>query len=488
MAANYLDKTIREIHLALVHGEVTSEELVKEAIEKIEKDDCNSYEAKAFDNAIKKAKGITPASIGVTQYLKGIPYLAKDNYSTKGIETTASSNILNGYVPLFDAEVISKLNRAGGIMMAKTTLDELAMGGTGTSGHKGATVNPWDHTRMIGGSSCGSAAAVAKGDVPYALGSDTGDSIRKPASHGGLVGYKPTWGLISRYGLLPFACSMDTVGYFTRCVWDSALITSVLAGHDEKDMSSSRKVKKDYIKAVENKSSLKRICYFKPIVEACEPYIQGEFYKVMNNLIKKGYHVWAIDFPKDLLAAIYPTYMILSCCEATANCAQYDGMRYGPAGDASSKTYQEFMTSARTKGFSDLIKRRFVIGSYSLLAVNQHDLFQRAQKARRVIVEELNKVLSSYDYFILPASPFIPKHLNELSSRWDAKPEFADNHMALANFGGMPSLTLPMGMEQGVPFGINITGRIFEDDKVFALGEVIEEITGLRNLHIKEAF
>lgn len=487
MAGKYLDKTIREIHLALVHGEVTSEDLVKEAIERINKDDCNSYEAKAFDKALSKARKITTTSIGVTQYLKGIPYLAKDNYSTKGIETTASSNILNGYVPLFDAEVVSKLNRAGGILVAKTTLDELAMGGTGTSGHKGTTVNPWDHTRMIGGSSCGSAAAVAKCDAPLALGSDTGDSVRKPASHGGLVGFKPTWGLISRYGLLPFACSMDTVGYFTRCVWDSALVTSILAGHDDKDMSSSRKPKKNYVGAVENKEALKKICYFKAIVDACAPYVQNSFYKVIEELKNKGYEVSSFDFPTDLLDAIYPTYMILSCSEATANCAQYDGMRYGPAGDPSSQTYQEFMTSARTKGFSNLIKRRFVIGSYSLLAVNQHDLFQRAQKARRVIVDELNKVLSSYDYFVLPASPFIPKHLNEISSRWDAKPEFADNHLALANFGGMPSLTLPMGLEENVPYGINITGRIFEDDKVLALGEEIEEITGLKNLHAKEA-
>lgn len=486
MATKYLDKTIREIHIALMNGEVTSLDLVNEAIERINRDDCNSYEAKAFDKAIKKAKSIK--KVDALDYLEGIPYLAKDNYSTKGIETTASSNILNGYVPLFDAEVIRRLSRAGAVMVAKTTLDELAMGGTGTSGHKGTTCNPYDHSRMIGGSSCGSAAAVAKGDAPFSLGSDTGDSVRKPASHAGLVGFKPTWGLISRYGLLPFACSMDTVGYFTRCVWDSALITSVLAGHDDKDMSSSRKPKKDYIGAVERKESLKRICYFKTVVDACAPYVQESFYKVLDELKERGYVVENYDFPIDLLDALYPTYMILSCSEATANDAQYDGMRYGPSGDESAKTYQEFMTSARTKGFSDLIKRRFVIGSYSLLAVNQHDLFQRAQKARRVIVNALNKMLESYDYFVLPASPFIPKHLNELSTKWDAKPEFADNHLSLANFGGMPSLTLPMGLEQNVPYGINISGRIFEDDKVLALGEEVEEITGLKNLHIKEEF
>lgn len=484
MATRYLERTVREIHLSLMRGEVSPSDLVEEAVQRIEEDRCNSYEAKAYERARKKAKEIR--EVKALDYLCGIPYLAKDNYSTKGVETTASSDILNGYVPLFDAEVVRRLSRAGALMVAKTALDELAMGGTGTSGHKGVTTNPWDRTRMVGGSSCGSASAVASCHTPFALGSDTGDSVRKPASHAGLVGFKPTWGLISRYGLLPFACSMDTVAYFARCVWDVAALTDVLAGPDEKDMSSARKGKKDYVKSVEKKDSLKRIAVFTPIVESCAGYVQESFRKVAEGLKERGYEVSYVDFPEDLLAAIYPTYMILSCSEATANCAQYDGMRYGPAGDASSKTYQEFMTSARTKGFSDLIKRRFVIGSYSLLAVNQHDLFQRAQRARRVIVEALEKVFESYDSFLLPASPSIPKRIDELATKWDDKPEYADNHLALANFGGMPSLTVPMGMEQGLPFGINITGRIFEDEKVLALGQEVEEITGLRNLRVKE--
>ncbi len=481
----YLDKTIKEIHAALVDGKVTPVDLVNEAMARIDKDDCNAYEAKAFDKALAKAKSIK--TIDAANFLEGIPYLAKDNYSTKGVETTASSNILNGYVPLFDAEVVRRLSRAGALMVAKTALDELAMGGTGTTGHKGATVNPYDHTRMVGGSSCGSAAAVAKCDVPFALGSDTGDSVRKPASHAGLVGFKPTWGLISRYGLLPFACSMDTVGYFTRCVWDSALITSALVGHDDKDMTSVKKAKKDYVGAVERGEYEKRVCYFPQVVEACQPYVQLAFAHLVSKLKARGFTVDEYAFPQDLLDALYPTYMIISCAESTANDAQYDGMRYGPSGDKDAKTYQEFMTSARTRGFSDLIKRRFVIGSFALLAVNQHDMFQRAQKARRVIVNAMNEMFKGYDYLLLPASPSIPKHLSELSTKWTTKPDFADNHLCLGNFGGMPSLTLPLGLEQGVPFGINATGRVLEDDKVLAFGQVLEDLTGLKNLHAKEA-
>lgn len=480
--SEYLNKTIYEIHKDLVSKRVTPLDLVYESIARINNNPCNAYEAKNFNDAIKKAKAIK--EVNATNYLCGIPYIAKDNYSTKGIETTASSNILNGYIPLYNATTISRLSRNGAILMAKTTLDELAMGGTGTSGHLGVTTNPYNQEHMVGGSSCGSAAGLALADAFFALGSDTGDSVRKPASHAGLVGFKPTWGLISRYGLLSFACSLDTIGYFTKCVWDSALLTQVMSGFDYHDMSSLKKYKKDYIDVVEKKSTLKKICYFPAILSSCAPYVQKAFFNLVSSLKEQGYVVEEFDFSSTLLDAIYPTYMIISCCEATSNNAMFDGMRYGPSGDESSKTYQEFMTSARTKGFSDLIKRRFVIGSYSLLAENQHDFFQRAQKARRMIVNRLNEMFKSYDYLLLPASPTTPKRIDELSTKWSGKPDFADNHMALANFGGMPSLTVPLGFESDLPFGVNITGRVLEDDKVLALGQEIEDITGLKNLYV----
>ena len=480
----YLNKTIKEIHAALISGEVTPSDLVEEAIDRISRDDCNAYEATCFKEARKKAKKIGDIRVG--EFLSGIPYLAKDNYSTKGVETTASSKILEGYVPLFDAEVIRKLNRSRGIMVGKTTMDELAMGGTGTTGHKGATLNPYDRERMVGGSSCGSAAAVARGDVPYALGSDTGDSVRKPAAFAGLVGFKPTWGLVSRYGLLPFACSMDTVGWFTRCVWDAAVLCQTLAGRDEKDMTTLKTSKKNYVSEVEQRHSGNRVCYFPQVVEACDPVVRDVFHGLVNKLKKEGITVEEYRFDDNLLNAIYPTYMVISCCEAASNDAMYDGMRYGPAGDEDAKTYQEFMTSARTRGFSDLIKRRFVIGSYSLLAENQHDMFQRAQRARRVIVDALNEVFKSYDYLLLPAAPSVPKRLSELSTSWSKEPDFADNHLALANLGGMPSLTVPCGFEAGLPLGVNITGRVLDDSGVLAFGQRIEDVTGLRNLTASE--
>ena len=236
---SYLDLPLQELHQALVEKKVTPLELTEEALKRAHENKDNAFEyiddegAKAFAATLTEPEKDNP--------LWGVPYFSKDNYSTKGIPSTASSNILNGYIPVYDATVITKLREAKAVLLGKTTLDELAMGGTGTTGHLGTTYNPWDptHKRGIGGSSCGSAAAVAASIVPFALGSDTGDSVRKPASLAGLVGMKPTWGRISRYGLFPFAPSLDHVAYFSRDVYSSAVLLDVLSGRDLNDSTSS---------------------------------------------------------------------------------------------------------------------------------------------------------------------------------------------------------------------------------------------------------
>lgn len=481
----WMNKSISELHQLLVKGEVTASELVEDCIQGVLSDPCNSFEATCFDKAREEAKKIT--EVKEEEFLKGIPYLCKDNYSTKGVETTASSNILNGYVPLYDATVVSKLKRAGMIMVAHTTLDELAMGGTGTTGRKGVTCNPYDHTRIVGGSSCGSAAGLALGIAPMALGSDTGDSIRKPASHAGLVGLKPTWGRISRFGLFPFAPSMDTVGFFTRNVLDASYVLSAVSGHDAKDMSSSYRKKEKYQNYVLEHKTLKRIGYFKAVMdEMKDSSIKETFMAILEQLRNKGYSVEEYDYPKELLDALYPTYMLISCAEATSNNANLDGVRFGPQAMNDPQTYKDYMIDCRSRGFSDLIKRRFVIGSFALLSQNQQEMFTRAQKARRCIVDKMNEFFDSFDYFITPAAFSIPKKIDELSTAWSIHPDFLDNILVIGNFGGYPSLTLPMMKEGELPIGINITGRIFEDGYVLGLGQEIEEITGLKNLVCKE--
>ena len=480
-----MNKPISELHQMLVDKKIKPIDLVEDCISGIENDSCNCFEAKAFDESRKEALKIK--EVKPDEYLKGIPYLVKDNYSTKGVETTASSNILNGYVPSFDATVVKKLHQAGMIMVAKTTMDELAMGGTGTTGHKGNTLNPYDKTRIVGGSSCGSASALALGIAPFALGSDTGDSVRKPASHAGLVGYKPTWGRVSRFGLFPFAPSLDSVGFFSRNVLDASYALSAISGHDKNDMSSSYRKNEKYQNYVLEKKTLKKIGYFKAVMDAItDSDIKDSYVRLLKELEKKGYEVVSYDYPVDLLNALYPTYMIISCAESTSNNANLDGIRFGPTASDNPKTFEEYMTSCRTKGFSNLIKRRFVIGSFSLLSENQDEMFSRAQKARRMIVENLNLFFDSIDYLVMPASFSIPSKIKDLSSRWSTKPDFLDNILTLGNFGGNPSLTVPLTFESSMPIGVNITGRIFEDGYVLGLGKEIEEITGLKDLFVKE--
>lgn len=482
---NYLDKTIFEIHEALVNKKITIVELTKEALKRAHENKENAFEIILDDLALKKAQEEDEKGIEKDNYFYGIPYVAKDNFSTKDIETTGSSNILNGYIPLFDATVIKYLNEAGAILIAKATLDELAMGGTGTSGHKGITYNPYDknHEYMIGGSSCGSAVSVCAGIVPFALGSDTGDSVRKPASNAGLVGFKPTWGLISRYGLFPFAPSMDHVAYFTKSVEESALVLNLLAKHDDNDATNSYKIRPDYLKNLNKNVKGKKIAVIKEIYDAIsDDVLNKKFNESLEYLKKQGAIIDFVSMNKELLTSIYPVYFIISCAEATSNNANLDGIKFGP--NYGGKTYQEVMYNARTNGFSPLIKRRFVIGSYSLMSANQHDLFLRAQKARRLIVDAFNKVFEKYDAIYLLASPKIAPKFNEDSDKLSSSYLIADNYLAYGNFGGYPSITIPLGFKNGMPFGANITSKPFDEKNVFDIALTLEDFTGLKGLDI----
>lgn len=482
---NYLDLTIEEIHEALLSKKVTVLELVKEALKRAKEDANNDFELILEEDAIKKAIELDKKECPKDNIFFGMPYCAKDNFSTKGYETTASSNILNGYVPIFDATVIKLLNEKGAILIAKTTLDELAMGGTGTSGHKGITYNPYklDHSTLIGGSSCGSCAAVASGIVPFALGSDTGDSVRKPASYGGLVGFKPTWGLISRYGLFPFAPSLDHVAFFTRSVKDASFALDLLSVHDENDYTSYSKERKSCLFDEHNISTNKKIGILKEVYDSIDDdTLKNSFDKLIIKLKEVGYIVDFVSIDKNLLSSIYPSYIVISSAEATSNNANLDGIKFGPYYDG--KTYQEVMINARTKGFSPLIKRRFVLGSYALMKENQEEVFKRAQKVRHLIVNKANEILSSYDFIIGLAAPSVAKKVGEVSEQLSDKYLIADNYLAIGNFGGFPSITLPLGFKDGLPFGVNLTSKPYSEKELFEISYKIEEITGLKNLSV----
>ena len=477
----YREKTITELKEDLKEGRTTADELYAKATRLAHyfQEDYNSFVTILDDTKVRERDTL----------VGGIPYALKDNFSTSGILTTASSNILKDYVPVYDATVYKKLKRAGATLVGKTVLDELAMGGTGTTGHTGVVKNPWDKDRMIGGSSAGSASAVALGIVPFSIGSDTGDSVRKPAAFGGLVGFKPTYGRISRYGLFAFASSMDHVAMFTRCVKDAAIVTDVLKGQDPYDMTTLKDDGKTYSELLDQDIKGKKLFYIKEICDV-SLYEDKEvvetltkFHETLEKCKELGFIIDEVSVDKQLLEAIYPTYMCLSCAEATSNNSNLTGIQFGPRGEGES--IEEIMFDARTKGFSELIKRRFVLGSYILQKENQDKLFLNAQRVRRLIVEKITELFKEYDGMILPASGGIAPKFDDSSEKLSDRYLLLENHLAIGNFGGFPSITIPYGFVEDMPVGLNITGRIKEDDVVLNIAHKIEESLEYKGIYSK---
>lgn len=337
---------------------------------------------------------------------------------------------------------------------------------------------------MTGGSSGGSAALVASNVVPMAIGSDTGDSIRKPAAYNGIVGVKPTYGRISRYGIIPYASSLDHVGYFTRSIEDACISLQVLAGRDERDMTSSDRPVPDYSRLLNSDLHGRKIAILGNVVESiANKHTVEVFNDLMDKMRAKGARVDVYHFDDALMKAILPTYFIIANCEATSNHSNLDGIRFGVREDGADM--KEIMTNSRTKGFGPLIRRRFVIGSYGLFEENQERLFRKAQKVRRLIVNALHDCLKEYDCVIAPASGDIAPLIDESKDQDQLSDTYmvAENYMAIANFSGYPSMTVPMGFEDGCPLGVNLTCRAWDEETMFDLGKAIEEITGYYDLH-----
>lgn len=482
---SYMNKTIEELHELLINNEVTSDELVKESLEKSHEvqEKCN-----AFVTILDDAKGIP-----VTEnLLSGIPYGVKDNYSTKDLLTTGSSNTLKDYMPFFNATAIEHLNAAGAVKVNKTALDEFGMGGTGTTAHTGIQKNPWDTERMCAGSSSGSAAAVASGVYPYALGSDTGDSIRKPAAFCGIVGYKPTYGMISRYGLFAYASSLDHCGVLTRTVKDAAIVVDVMKGKDINDMTTWDSSNIHLADSCTKEVKGKKICYIKEIANkenypSCSKELSehlDNFYKTLDNFRNLGIEVDEVSVDKVLLDALPSVYSVISYAEATSNMSNLTGIIFGPRGEGDN--YIDMMKDHRTKGFSPLIKRRFVIGSYVLQKENQERYFKNAQRVRRLLVDRWKELFVDYDAVVLPVSVGPAKYLDSSKNIKESGTEILEEHLQIANFGGFPSITIPNGFVNNLPVGINITGNCYDDENVLNIAYALESTMEYKNQIAKE--
>lgn len=408
--------------------------------------------------------------------ISGWDIALKDNINMKDTLTTASCKLLSNHKSIYNAHVVDRLLDEGAVIVAKTSMDELGMGGTNLSAITGPVYNPYDITRISGGSSGGSAALVGAKAVRAALGSDTGDSVRKPAAYCGAVGVKPTYGRISRYGVIPYASSLDHVGYFTQNVADAACLLEVLAGRDDRDMTSSMEPVVSYSKLLDMDLEGKRIGIFKTVEDAIEnEAVKATFVQFKEKLEAQGAILVEKTIEKTLIRTMLPVYSVISNSEAVANHANLDGVRFGLSQEGDS--LEEIMKNTRTNGFSSLIKRRFIFGAFALDDANQKEVFDQAKKVRRLLVNAYASCFEDVDIMVTLASGTVaPKVENQLMDELSDAYLIGENHMVINNFSGYPSMTLPLDLVDGLPVGINISTQPFTEAKMFAYGQAFESL------------
>lgn len=403
--------------------------------------------------------------------LNNIFYAVKDNINVLNTTTTGGSLFFKNYVSPYSATVIELLDKAGAIPICKANLDEFGLGGTGLYSAYGFVKNPLDETRISAGSSSGSAVLVAKNIVPFALGTDTGDSIRMPASYLGIYGYKPTYGLISRYGVFPYSPSLDHVGLLTNSIYDIALVMDYINEHDKKDFTSQT-IKIDFLKNLDNVDKATKLTYFENLINLLGEKEKALFLEVIKK-IEKHFQVRKDVYPNELISFIPRVYEILSYSEAVSCYQNIVGIPFGEKSDK--KGFVNKAIEARTNNFGKELKRRFVLGSYCTLENNYEDVFLKCKKIRRMLVEEAEIHFMDTDFIIMPGSATIAPKVEDVVNG-KVQPSHVDNYLQIANFGGFPSITIPMGKIDNMPIGINIMGKINTDDKLLAIANAIDKI------------
>ncbi len=452
-----------------IHAD-SSMEIVSEYLEKIETGKLNAFISVAKENALSQANEID--SNGYDGPLAGIPVAIKDNISTKGIKTTCASKILTGYIPPYDAHVIEKLKAAGAIIIGKTNMDEFAMGSSTETSFYGPTLNPWDKSRVPGGSSGGSAAAVAGGEAPLSLGSDTGGSVRCPASFCGVVGLKPTYGVISRYGLISYANSLEQIGSFASCVRDIAALMDVIAGYDPRD-STSVNMKKDYSSALRNDVEGMRIGipeeYFG---EGTDRNVETSVRGAIDTLTELG--ATAVDIKMPHTSYGLSAYYIIAMSEASSNLARFDGMRYGLRTEDSD--WHTTFSRIRAEGFGSEVKRRILLGTYALSAGYHDKYYLKALKIRTLIRQDFERAFADVDVIIAPTMPYPAFKLGEKID--DPVSLFlADVDTVPINLAGVPSISVPCGFSGGLPIGMQIIGKHFDEASIIRAAYTFEQNT-----------
>lgn len=474
--------TVHELIEKLDKNEVTSEDIIKSYSKRIEEKekDVKAFVTITTDKALEESKSVNRTKSKVA----GIPIGLKDNLCTKEVKTTCSSKMLENFIAPYNATVVENLKNAGIISIGKMNMDEFAMGSSTEYSTFKTTKNPWNLSTVPGGSSGGSAAAVASDMVPWALGSDTGGSIRQPASLCGVVGLKPTYGLVSRYGLVAFASSLDQIGPITKDVTDSAILLNIIAGHDEKDSTSVDMPKKDYTKSLVKDVSKFTIGVPKEFLgEGTNQEVRKSIEKAIEKYKELGATVeeCTLDVANQSLA----TYYIIACAEASSNLGRFDGIRYGYR----TKNYNslnDIFINSRSEAFGEEVKRRIILGTYVLSSGYYDAYYKKAQKVRTVIKQEFEKLFKKYDFLITPTSPTVAYKIGEKSNN-PLEMYLADLCTVSVNIAGLPGISIPCGVDSsGLPIGLQLIGHPFEEETILQAAYTYEQEINFRENHKPE--
>lgn len=475
--------TLQELQRKFTAGEVTAREIVRAYSLRINQVEpkVKAYVTQTKDAAMAQAEALDEKLKGWrrTLPLMGMPLAIKDNICTEGVLTTCASRILGNFVPPYDATVIAKLREQGYLLLGKTNLDEFAMGSSTENSAFGPSRNPWNLQYVPGGSSGGSAAAVAADECAAALGSDTGGSIRQPAAFCGVVGLKPTYGRVSRYGLVAFASSLDQIGPITKCVADAALLLGIIAGHDPRDSTSADVPVPDYLKVLKRRD-LRKVRIGVPVeyfAEGLDPEVDRAVKDAIGELKKLGGEIKEIKLPTT--DAAIATYYVIATAEASSNLARYDGVKYGLRAKQTKDLLDLYMKT-RQEGFGPEVKRRIMLGTYALSAGYYEAYYGKAQAVRTLIRRDFDAAFKAVDLIVTPVTPTPAFKLGEKIDD-PLQMYLSDIYTISVNLAGVPAISLPCGFSKaGLPIGLQIIGRPFEEETVIRAAHAYEQITNWR--------
>ena len=482
---NITDLTVHELQEKLKNKELTITEITQAYVDRInEKEkDVEAFVTTLTDEALEQAKDVQAKveSGEIKGEFAGIPIGIKDNLCTKGIRTTCSSRMLEDFIAPYNATIVEKVNNENMINLGKLNMDEFAMGSSTETSYFKKTKNPWNLNKVPGGSSGGSAAAVAANLVPWALGSDTGGSIRQPASLCGVVGLKPTYGLVSRFGLVAFASSLDQIGPITKDVTDSAILLNLIAGHDERDTTSVNKEKEDYTEALKNDVKGMKIAVPKEFFgEGINEEVKASLEKAIEKYKEMGAIVEEVSL--DVAEYALATYYIIACAEASSNLGRFDGIRYGYR----TKNYsnlKELFKNSRSEGFGAEVKRRIILGTYVLSSGYYDAYYKKAQQVRTLVSNKFEEVFEKYDVILTPTSPITAFNIGEKSDN-PLEMYLADICTVSINIAGVPAISIPCGVNsEGMPIGMQLIGNKFQEKKILNAAYAYEQEIKFREKH-----